>query len=266
MAGILEKIVRSTRRELDARMASRPEADLERAALGRRARGGFLRALRPAERGGDIRLIAEIKKASPSKGLIRPDFDPPSIARRYEAAGAAAISVLTDGPFFQGDLEHLRSAAAAVRLPLLRKDFILERYQLLEAREAGASAVLLIAAVLDDGRLGALLKDAEALGLDALTEVHDREELDRAVALGAPAVGINNRDLGTFEVDLETTLRLRPHIPEGCLAVSESGIFTREDVLRLQRAGVDAVLVGESLMRHPDPGAAVRALLGSASS
>ncbi len=264
MAHILDRIVAAKREEIKARKEQRPFADLERDALRRPPRASFAQALLPKGRGRDIRLIAEIKKASPSKGLIRQDFDPPLLARQYAAAGAAGISVLTDEPFFQGSLAYLDQVSRTVRTPLLRKDFVLEEYQLLEARAAGASAVLLIAAILDDAALERLLREAAELDLDTLTEVHTEEELDRAVEVGAPVVGVNNRDLQSFEVDLETTLRLRPRIPPDRVAVSESGISRREDVLRLQEAGVDAILVGESLMRQPDPGQAARALLGAA--
>lgn len=262
MADILDKIVAAKRAEIEERKALRPIWELERDALDRPPRGGFAQAARPERRGDDIRLIAEIKKASPSKGLIRPDFDPPLIARQYEQAGAAAISVLTDERLFGGSLAILDQVSRAVETPLLRKDFVLEEYQLLEARAAGASAALLIAAILDDDTLESLLREAARLGIDTLTEVHTEAELERAAALGAPVIGVNNRNLQTFEVDLETTLRLRPRIPSDRVAVSESGVFTRADVLRLQDAGVDAVLVGESLMRQPDPGAAARGLLG----
>jgi len=261
---ILDRIVSAKRAEIAERRARVPEQDMEKRAMAVPPRGGFVPALRPRQRGADIRLIAEVKKASPSKGLIRPDFDPVAIARSYQDAGAAAVSVLTDREFFQGSLDHMRSVASGVRVPVLRKDFILDRYQLLEAREAGASAVLLIAAILNDRDLALLMAESRALGLETLVEVHSSEELARVLATDAPAIGINNRDLATFQVDIETTLRLRPQIPADRLAVSESGIFTREHVLRLQAAHVDAVLVGESLMRRPDPGDGVRELLGAA--
>ena len=259
---ILDKIVAAKRKELAEQRARRSEDELEAAALGAAPSGGFRQAVAAAERGAEIRLIAEIKKASPSKGIIRPDFDPEWIAGRYEAAGAAAISVLTDEPFFQGSLSILRSVRAVTNLPLLRKDFMLERYQLLEAREAGAAAVLLIVAILGDEELRSLLAEARALGLEVLVEVHSAEELRRALDTDAPTIGINNRDLTTFNVDLATTLTLRPEVPDDRVLVSESGVFRREDVLRLQDAGVDAVLVGESLMRRPDPAEGVFELLG----
>lgn len=261
MPSILEKILRVKREEVLRRRAERTEADLEAAALATPLARGFREALTPSARGGQIRLIAEIKKASPSKGLIRPDFRPVEIARSYEAGGAAAISVLTDEPFFQGSLDVLRRVRQATTLPLLRKDFILDRYQLLEAREAGASAALLIVAALEDADLDALIAETRRLGLDCLVEVHNEAELDRALRTDADILGVNNRDLATFEVNLETSLRLRERIPDDRLMVSESGIFTREDVARLREAGVDAMLVGESLMRQPDPGEAARELL-----
>ena len=262
MPSILDKILGVKREEVRRRRAERGEANLEAAALAVPPAGGFREAITSPERGRVARLIAEIKKASPSKGLIRPDFRPVEIAGQYEAGGAAAISVLTDEPFFQGSLDILREVRRATALPLLRKDFIVDRYQLLEAREAGAAAALLIVAALDDASLAALLAETRRLGLDALVEVHNEAELERALATDADIIGVNNRNLATFEVDLGTSIRLRERIPPERVMVSESGIFTREDVARLREAGVDAVLVGESLMRRPDPGAAARELLG----
>ena len=261
MGNILEEIVAAKRVELQANRAGLPEPELETRALDVAPRRGFLEAVTPSPRGRDIRLIAEIKKASPSKGLIRPDFRPVEIARAYEDGGAAAISVLTDGPFFQGSLDILRSVARAASLPLLRKDFVLERYQLLEAREAGASAVLLIVAILTDAALRALLDETRRLEMDALVEVHNEEELARALATDARIIGLNNRDLTTFNVDLGASLRLCPLIPQDRITVSESGVFTHGDAMRLRDAGIDAMLVGESLMRSPDPADAVRELL-----
>jgi indole-3-glycerol phosphate synthase len=211
---------------------------------------------------GPIRLIAEVKKASPSQGVIRADFDPVAIAQTYERHGAACISVLTDESYFQGSLDYLQRIRAAVSLPVLRKDFILDRYQLLEARAAGADAVLLIAECLDDCRLRALHNEALELGLTPLVELYEPVNLPRVLEAGATLIGVNNRDLRTFQVDLGHTLRLRAQIPAECLLVGESGIRTREDVERLEAAGVDAMLVGESLMRQPDIGAAVDRLLG----
>ncbi|HRU04535.1 MAG TPA: indole-3-glycerol phosphate synthase TrpC [Candidatus Brocadiia bacterium] len=263
MTTILDRIVAAKRAELAQRLAAKPLAALEREALAVPPKGGFAQAIRPPQRGKSIRLIAEIKKASPSKGLIRPDFDPPAIARSYQAAGAAAISVLTDEPFFQGSLDDLRQVAAVTSLPLLRKDFTLDRYHLLEARQAGAAAVLLIAAILDDNTLASLLAQASELGLDAIVETHTPEEARRAVQLGSPIIGVNNRNLDTFEVSLTVSLNIRPLIPDDRIVISESGIATRQDALLLQDAGIDAILVGETLMRCPDPGLAARRLLFS---
>lgn len=209
-----------------------------------------------------VKLIAEVKKASPSKGIIRADFDPVAIARTYEAAGATCLSVLTDEKYFQGSLDYLRQIRAAVEIPLLRKDFILDTYQLVEARAAGADAVLLIAECLDDCNLRKLHNEAIELGLTPLVEFYEPDNLSRVLEAGAQLIGVNNRDLRTFQVDLDHTIRLRDKIPLDCVLVAESGIHTHEDVLRLQAAGVDAMLVGESLMRETDIGAAVERLLG----
>jgi len=206
-------------------------------------------------------LIAEVKKASPSRGLIRPDFDPVAIARTYESAGASTISVLTDEQYFQGRLEYLAAIRAAVNLPLLRKDFIIDAYQVFESRAAQADGILLIVAALSRGQLSEFLGLADELGMASLVEVHTAEELDAALQVGARIVGVNNRDLRTFETKLETTLELASSVPADRVLVSESGILTRADVERLMEAGVDAILVGESLMRDPDPGVKVRELL-----
>jgi indole-3-glycerol phosphate synthase len=214
--------------------------------------------------GGAIKLIAEVKKASPSAGVIRSDFDPVTIARTYERHGASCISVLTDESYFQGHLDYLCQVCSSVGLPVLRKDFILDSYQLLEARAAGADAVLLIAECLDDCNLRKLHNEALELGMAPLVELYDPENLDRVLEAGATLVGVNNRDLRTFEVDLDHTLRLRDRVPDHCVMVSESGIKTHADVSRLQAAGIDAILVGESLMREADIGAAVDRLLGRA--
>jgi indole-3-glycerol phosphate synthase len=203
-----------------------------------------------------------VKKASPSKGLIRADFDPVEIALTYQRHGAACLSVLTDETYFQGHLDSLRQVRAAVDLPVLRKDFILDRYQLLEARAAGADAVLLIAECLDDCQLRSLHDEALELGLAPLVELYEPDNLQRVFDAGATLIGINNRDLRTFETDLSHTLRLRPRVPDECVLISESGIRTRSDVERLEAAGVDAILVGETLMASPDIGAAVDRLLG----
>jgi indole-3-glycerol phosphate synthase len=215
-------------------------------------------------RPGRVNVIAEHKRRSPSRGAIREDLAPADVARAYEAAGAAAISVLTDEPFFGGRLEHLQEARAACGLPVLRKDFVIDPWQVWEARAAGADAVLLIVAALDDAGLGALLETASAAGMDALVEVHDRAELDRALAAGARVVGVNNRDLRTLAVSLETSLALAPAIPDDVVAVAESGIRTGADVRRLRDAGFDAFLVGEHLMSAPEPGAALRQLIEEA--
>jgi indole-3-glycerol phosphate synthase len=220
---------------------------------------GFRRALL----GPGPRVIAELKRRSPSRGEIRADFDPVAIARAYEAGGAAALSVLTDERFFGGSLAVLESVRRATRLPLLRKDFVIDAYQIDEARVAGADAVLLIVAALAPADVARLREHAVGLGLDVLVEVHDAAELDVAKGAGADLIGINNRDLRSFRTDLAVTERLASQVPEGALVVTESGIFGPEDVARLQRAGAFAFLVGESLMREPDPGLALRRLLGT---
>jgi indole-3-glycerol phosphate synthase len=256
---ILDKIVASKRQEIAEAKRLRPEGMLrERLADAPPARSFFAPLAAP----GPIKLIAEIKKASPSKGVIRADFDPVAIARTYQKHGATCLSVLTDEPFFQGHLDYLRQVRAAVDLPLLRKDFILDRYQLIEARAAGADAVLLIAECLDDCNLRALHNEAVELGMTPLVELYEPQNLRRVFDAGATLIGVNNRDLRTFELDLENTLSMRHHVPDQCVLVAESGIRTRADVERLQAARVDAMLVGETLMAHPDIGAAVDALLG----
>jgi indole-3-glycerol phosphate synthase len=275
---ILETIVARKRLEIAA-LPPRPLAagDLRDAILERDERRDFTEALRPPHRGG-VALIAEVKKASPSAGVIRQDFDPVRIAKEYEAAGATCLSILTDEPFFQGSLDYLRQVRAAVRLPLLRKDFIIDERQILESIEWGADAILLIVAILTDEQLGRFHALATEAGLAALVEVHDEADLDRALAIGARLIGVNNRDLRTFQVDLATTERLVARLADpGCgsaaaplstldagrstLVVAESGIHTRADVERLTRCGVQAILVGESLMRAADLGQAVRALI-----
>jgi len=205
-----------------------------------------------------------VKKASPSRGVIREDFDPVAIAQTYERHGAACVSVLTAAPFFQGSLEYLRRVRCAVDLPVLRKDFLIDPYQVVEARAAGADAVLLIAECLDDFALAVLHRAALDLGMTPLVELHEPDNLARVLRVGARLIGVNNRDLRTFEVDLERTIRLRRRIPTDCVVVGESGIRARHDVLRLEAAGVAAMLVGESLLARPDPGAAVDELLGAA--
>lgn len=259
MPTILDKIVASKRREVEASRAAVPIADLER----RLSQAPPIRDFRAAlERPGGMQVIAEVKKASPSAGVIRADFDPVAIARAYEANGAAAISVMTDAPFFQGHLSYLTSVRSAVSLPLLRKDFILDSYQLLEARCAGADAVLLIAEVLEGEELPRLLREAAGLGMQALVELYLSDNLPRVIDSGAKIIGINNRNLHTFETEFEQTLRIAPRLPSRCCKVSESGIRSRADVMRLSEAGVQAILVGETLMRAPDIGAMLHELLG----
>lgn len=254
---ILERIVASKREEIARQRALVPEADLERALVTAPPPRDFRAALAA---GPGVRLIAEVKKASPSAGVLRADFDPVALAQTYAAHGAAALSVLTDAPFFQGSLAYLRAIRAAVDLPLLRKDFLLERYQVLEARAAGADAVLLIAEILDDVSLGQLLEATQALGMHALVELYDPANLPRVLASGARLVGVNNRDLRTFVTRLEQTLELAPSMPADCVLVSESGIRTRADIDRLASAGVKAVLIGETFMRSGDIGAKMREL------
>jgi indole-3-glycerol phosphate synthase len=257
---ILDKIVDTKREEIARARAAMPLERLrDQLADAPPIRDFFA----PLAADGPIRLIAEVKKASPSKGVIRPDFDPVAIARDYAAGGATCLSVLTDEVYFQGRLDYLRQIRAAVELPLLRKDFILDTYQLVEARVAGADAVLLIAECLDDCQLRKLHNEAIELGLVPLVEFYEEANLPRVLEAGAQLVGVNNRDLRTFEVDLEHVVRMRRLVPAETVLVGESGIHTREDVLRLEMAGIDAMLVGESLMRQADVQAAVRQLLGA---
>lgn len=246
---ILERIVAAKRAEISA--AKRP-VDLKSAPPVRDFIAA-VRAKRPA-------VIAEIKRASPSKGVLRQDFDPAAIAKSYEEAGAACMSVLTDREFFQGAPEHLSAARAACKLPALRKDFIIDPYQVYEARALGADCILLIVACLDDGQLGELEALAHRLGMAVLVEVHDAEELERALKLKTPLLGINNRNLRTFETRLETTLALLPRIPQDRIVVTESGILSPADVARMRASGVHTFLVGEAFMRAPDPGAALQTL------
>jgi indole-3-glycerol phosphate synthase len=264
---ILQTIVEEKQREV-ARLPARPVSvdDLKAALEARSERRDFGGGLRKPK-SGPVALIAEVKKASPSAGVIRPDFDPVRIAREYEAAGASCLSVLTDEKFFQGSLQYLKQIRGAVKLPLLRKDFIIDERQILEAIEWGADAVLLIVAILSDAQLQRFHALATEAGLAVLVEVHDEAELDRALAVGAQSVGVNNRNLKTFKVDLATTerlaarLRSSPRTPPPLL-VAESGIHTRADVERLAKCGARAMLVGESLMRHADIAAKARELLG----
>jgi indole-3-glycerol phosphate synthase len=259
MSDILQEIVATKRGEIAAARGRLPESELERRASAMPPTRDFRGALL---RGPGVGVIAEVKKASPSAGVIRADFDPVAIARAYERGGAACVSVLTDRPYFQGSLDDLWAVRAAIGLPVLRKDFILERYQLLEARCAGADAVLLIAEILPGEKLARLHREAKELGLQALVELYDRENLPRVLAAGATLVGVNNRDLRTFVTSLAHTLEVAAAVPAGVCLVSESGIRDRADVEKLLAAGVRAVLVGETLMRSTDPGAAVAALRG----
>ncbi len=255
---ILDQIVAHKEQEIAQLKDAVPLAFLkERVEAGGRPRG-FRRAL---AKSSQIALIAEIKKASPSQGLIRNDFDPVKIGEIYEASGVAAISVLTDEHFFSGTIASMKAVREAVTIPVLRKDFIIDPYQIYEARAFGADAVLLIVAILSDDKLLTFLSLCEKLGLDALVEVHTEQERDKAVEAGAEIVGINNRDLSTFTVDLSTTMHLAAGIPEKTLCVSESGIKNHDDIKRLRKAGVDAVLVGTALMAAKDIGAKIRELL-----
>jgi indole-3-glycerol phosphate synthase len=268
MSTHLDKILATTRATVAAAKARVPLAKLERLAVAHQPRG-WAAALRQKAANGPA-VIAEIKKASPSKGLIRAEFDGSWLAERYFAGGAAALSVLTDEPFFQGSLKNLELASAAVPLPCLRKDFMVDEYQILEARAHHGDAILLIAAALSDGELQRFSQAAHNLSLDVLVEVHTAEELDRVLSAlgesGADAIGVNNRDLRTFDVRLETSLELVKRIPTTVVRVAESGIATPEDMARLRSAGFDAFLIGESLMRQPDPGAALAALLSGTAS
>jgi indole-3-glycerol phosphate synthase len=259
MSDVLEKIVTDKRKEIEAAKRARPEELLrERLAAAPPVRD-FAAALRS---GNSPRVIAEVKKASPSAGLIRGDFDPVAIARTYEANGASCVSVLTDGPFFQGSLEDLAAVRRSASIPVLRKDFLLDRYQVLEARAAGADCVLLIAECLDDCTLRELYFYASELGMESLIEIHDAGNLDRVLKLEPALVGVNNRNLRTLVTDLGHSISLASRVPAECMLVSESGIHSRSDVERLQEAGIHAILVGETLMRAPDVGIKLRELLG----
>ena len=260
VANILDKIVAKKRKEIAESRARTPLASVQQSAEDAPPSKDFLGALQASQ---GIGLIAEIKKASPSKGLIREDFDPPSIAKTYTAHGASCISILTDETFFQGSLSYLQQVRAVVDTPLLRKEFILDTYQIYEARAAGADAVLLIAEILTATELAHFSDLAQQLGMVALIELYDPDNLPAVLATGTPLIGVNNRDLRTFEVDLGHTVRLRNQIPENILLVGESGIHSREDALYLQEHGVNAMLVGESLMREANIGSAVDRLLGS---
>ena len=258
---LLNTVVAAARRSAEAREARTPLRVLEREAAGRPGRGRpFWDSLRRA----GVRVIAECKRRSPSRGILRPDYDPAAIAAGYAAHGAAAISVLTEPTFFDGSLDHLRQVRAAVDLPVLRKDFVVSDYQVVEAAAAGADAVLLIVAALDDQTLAVLMGTARRFGLDALVEVHDRQELDRAVAAGADIIGVNSRNLHTLDVDPGTFDRLGPALPDTVVAVAESGIRTADDVRRLSGLRYDAFLIGERFMTASDPGAALAHLRAAA--
>ena len=259
---ILQKILARKQEEIAARRMIRPASELEVAIAAAGVPRGFVAALRHKIAAGDAAVIAEVKKASPSRGVLRDPFDPATIARQYAAGGAACLSVLTDHDFFQGHEDYLRAARAACNLPVLRKDFIVDAYQVREARAIGADCILLIAAALDDVTMAALHAEAIALGMDVLIEVHDAAELERALALGIELVGINNRDLRSFAVRLDTTLDLLSRIPPEVLVVTESGILAAADVALMRTHGVHAFLVGEAFMRAPDPGVALQQLFG----
>jgi indole-3-glycerol phosphate synthase len=263
MSDILERIAAYKRDEVAARKAARPLAEVEAAARSASKPRGFRAALERAHGPGRLALIAEIKKASPSRGLIREDFDPPALAKAYEDGGAACLSVLTDTPSFQGADGYLAAARAATALPCIRKEFLVDPWQVAESRALGADAILVILAMVDDALAADLMAAAGTYGMDVLVETHDAAEMARAARLGADLVGVNNRDLRTFAVDLAVTERLAAAAPPNALLVTESGIFAPADAARLERSGARAMLVGESLMRQADVAAATRALLAA---
>ncbi len=260
MSDILAAILARKVEEVAQRRLARPLAELRAIGADQMPPRGFVAAIQRRIDAGEAAVIAEVKKASPSKGLIRKDFDPAAIARSYEAGGAACLSVLTDVDFFQGSDAYLGEARDACTLPVLRKDFVIDAYQVHEARAIGADCILLIVAALDDGPLVELSTLAMELGMDVLVEVHDIDELERALQTGCALIGVNNRNLRTFDVSLDTTLALKDAVPRDRILVTESGIATRDDVARMRAAGIDAFLVGESFMRATDPGAALQGL------
>ena len=263
MSDILNRILARKAEEIEQRSRVRPLEELRTRATRQAPARGFVRAIERKLAAGDAAVIAEVKKASPSKGLIRKDFDPAAIARSYEAGGAACLSVLTDVDFFQGSNAYLGEARAACSLPVIRKDFIIDPYQVYEARMIGADAILLIVAALEDGPMIEMANLAHELGMDVLVEVHDIDELERALQTDCQLIGVNNRNLRTFEVSLDTSLELKAAMPADRIMVTESGIASRDDVARMRGAGIHTFLVGESFMRQPDPGVALKAMFAA---